>query len=94
MWQTVDPEGRTVKLSEGRWLHILDRHRELEPHVEEILTAVEAPTHRMPGYAENEEWFFLEGAGPNRWLHVVVHYEEAHGRVTTAFGRARLPWWR
>ena len=53
--------------------------------------AVERPTFHCAGKAANEEWFFLDGAGPARWLHVVVHFVEDEGSVTTAFGRNRLP---
>ena len=92
MWETSDPDGRRVVLSEERWRHIVRRHSELEAHRERTLEAIETPTRRTHGHAANEEWFFLEGAGPSRWLQVVVHYEESRGSVTTAFGRGRPRW--
>jgi len=92
MLETVDPDGRRVILSEERWRHILRRHGELEVHRDRILEAIETPTLRTRGRTANEEWFFLEGAGPSRWLQVVVHYEENRGSVTTAFGRGRPRW--
>jgi len=45
----------------------------------------------MPGRHHGEEWFYLEGAGPSRWLKVVVHYEGKSGRIVTAFGRRSMP---
>ena len=46
---------------------------ELAVYCERILEAIETPTRRLRGRAANEEWYFLEGAGPARWLQVVVH---------------------
>ncbi len=55
------------------------------------MTAVREPTRRSGGRSSNEEWFFLEGAGPARWLQVVVHYEGGEGWIATAFPRRSLP---
>src|SRR5713226_5696964 len=49
VWETVDPDGRRVVLSPGRWRHILDEHPELAVPREVILGAVAQPAHRMPG---------------------------------------------
>jgi hypothetical protein len=90
----TDPDGRLVELTAERWEHIsdpIDGHPELESHVEDILHAVERPDARAPGREPNEEWFFLRGAGPTRWLQVVVAYEEERGWIVTAFGRRRNP---
>jgi hypothetical protein len=45
----------------------------------------------MPGPQDNEEWFYLGGAGPSRWLKAVVHYEGGRGRIVTAFARRSMP---
>jgi hypothetical protein len=92
MLQTGDPDGRLVVLTGQAWLHILDGHPELEPHLQEIRRAIAGPTRRLPGRKSNEEWFFLEGTGPSRWLQVVVHFERGRGSITTAFGRRSVPW--
>jgi hypothetical protein len=39
----------------------------------------------------NEEWFYLGGVGPSRWLKVVVLYERELGWVVTAFPRRSFP---
>jgi hypothetical protein len=90
----ADPDGRLVELTAERWEHITDPtdgHPELEGHAEEVLRAVARPDTRAPGREPNEEWFFLRGAGPSRWLQVVVAYEEERGWIVTAFGRRRNP---
>jgi hypothetical protein len=86
-----DPDGRLVELSAERWSHILDGHPELTSHVESMARAVGTPDRRLPGREEDEEWFYLEGAGPSRWLKVVVHYERGRGRIVTAFARRSMP---
>jgi len=90
--ETVDPDGRVVVLTTRAWAHIMGEHEEVANCLEDILQAIETPSRRMPGRTSNEEWFFLADAGPTRWLHVVVHFEGEEGRVTTAFGRRRIPW--
>jgi hypothetical protein len=87
-----DPEGRDVLLDVERWEHIVDGHPELGHMQEEILRAVESPTEVMAGRTSDEEWFYLEGAGPSRWLKVVVVFDRrGSGRIITAFGRRRKP---
>lgn len=88
---TLDPDGRLVELSRERWKHILEGHPELARHLESVTRAVREPDKRLPGRQDGEEWFYLAGAGPSRWLKVVVHYEGERGRIVTAFGRRSTP---
>jgi hypothetical protein len=82
-----------VELTQERWEHIVDprRHPELEPYRAQVLQALRAPDRRLPGRREGEEWFYLAGVGPSRWLKVVVAYEGGRGRVITAFARRSIP---
>jgi hypothetical protein len=87
-----DPQGRDVLLDVERWEHIVDGHPELGHLREEILRAVESPTEVVAGRMSDEAWFYLEGAGPSRWLKVVVVFDrQGSGRIITAFGRRRKP---
>lgn len=87
-----DPQGRDVLLEAERWEHIVDGHPELGHIQQEILRAVRSPTEIMEGRMSDEEWFYLEGAGPSRWLKVVVVFDRHNsGRIITAFGRRRKP---
>jgi hypothetical protein len=90
LW-TLDPDGRRVELTHERWRHIVAGHPELAPHIANVTRAVQEPDRRMSGQRDGEEWFYLEGAGPSRWLKVVVHYEGGLGRIVTAFGRRSMP---
>lgn len=88
----LDPDGAVVVLSEERWSHIVDGHPELADQLDEVLATVESPTRRLPGRDAAEQWFYLEGADPSRWIKVVVRYETSDsGRIVTAFPRRSIP---
>jgi hypothetical protein len=91
MWQTKDPDGRTVVLTFGRWRHILQRHPELERSRAAILNAVRFPMTTRPGHADNEEWFYGRCPGPTQWIRVVVHYHPEGAWITTAIPRREVP---
>lgn len=87
----TDSRGVPIDLTDERWNHICTRHSELRRLRTEILEAVAAPTIRRPGAEADEVWYYLEGAGPSRWLKVVVVLEAGRGFIVTAFPRRRLP---
>jgi hypothetical protein len=87
-----DRQGRDVLLSPERWQHIVSGHPEIEIYEKEIRRAVESPTTVLAGREPDEEWLYLEGAGPSRWLKVVVSFDsEGRGRIITSFARRRKP---
>lgn len=87
-----DRQGREISLDAERWAHIIDGHPELRDMQDEVLRAVESPSEILAGRMSDEEWFYLEGAGPSRWLKVVVVFDrQGRGRIITAFGRRRKP---
>lgn len=87
-----DRQGRDVLLNPERWQHIVSGHPEIEIYGKEIHLAVESPTAVLPGREPDEEWLYLEKAGPSRWLKVVVVFDsDGNGRIITAFARRRKP---
>lgn len=58
---TSDSAGRAVVLTEQRWVRICAGHPELEQDLESLLRAVAAPTARLPGRDDAEEWLYLRG---------------------------------
>lgn len=87
-----DRQGRDVLLSPERWQHIVSAHPEMGACEKEIRRAVESPTTVLAGREPDEEWLYLEGAGPSRWLKVVVAFDsESRGRIITSFARRRKP---
>jgi hypothetical protein len=88
---TKDPDGRTVVLLRRHWVHIVDKHPDLDVDSGVIIDAVAAPDRRVSGPEDGEEWFYRRGVGPSRWLRVVVHYEHDRGVIATAFARRAFP---
>lgn len=87
-----DRRDREVTLSPESWQHIVSGHPEIEVYLRDIRRAVKEPTAVMAGREPNEEWLYLEGAGPSRWLKVVVVFDSAdQGRIITSFARRRKP---
>jgi hypothetical protein len=88
----VDPLGRTVHLTGERWEHIVDGHPYMAAHQADVLRAIREPSERIEQARPGQDWFYLEGAGPSRWLKVVVAFdEESTGKVRTAFPRRSKP---
>jgi hypothetical protein len=87
----IDPDGRTVVLTQHTWDHIISRHPELRPFRGAILAAVRASTLRRGGRMPGEEWFYPRVLGPSRWLKVVVTYRAGLGPIRTAFARRAFP---
>jgi len=91
MWETTDSDGRRVVLTSDRWAHIVQTHEELAEDIDAVLRGLAAPTRRRRGRWPDEEWFYVAGAGPTRFVKVVVHYEGDEGRIITAFPRRAFP---
>ncbi|MGH2853006.1 MAG: hypothetical protein ACRDLF_02285 [Solirubrobacteraceae bacterium] len=77
---------QTVHLTAERWEHIIDGHPYMAAHCAEVLRAVREPTERIAQPHPGQDWFYLEGAGPSRWLKVVIAVRWEH---RTAFPRRR-----
>jgi hypothetical protein len=87
-----DRRGREVLLSPNRWRHVVSAHPEIAVYKPDLRRAVESPTSVVAGREPDEEWLYLEGAGPSRWLKVVVVFDsEDQGRIITSFARRRKP---
>jgi len=56
-----------------------------------IMDAISHPDVRADDVRPGRERYFASGAGPTRWLRVVVEYEGAEGVVVTAFGQRDDP---
>lgn len=62
------------------------------PHLDDVLRAIAEPDqiHDDPVY-EHRRRHYLRGAGPSRWLLVVLSYEQEPARVISAFGNRKDP---
>lgn len=93
MGEAQDPGGNRVVVLAELWREkILRGHPELASHLSDVLRAITAPDHVLadPVY-EGRRRYYLRGAGPSRWLLVVVSYEQEPARVISAFGNRKDP---
>lgn len=91
--ETKGPTGVRVVVPAGLWRNkILRDHPELESHLADVLRAVAEPDRVLPDPVyERRRRHYLRGAGPSRWLLVVVSYEQEPARVISAFGNRKDP---
>lgn len=78
----------TIRLTDERWLHIVEEHSELAGMIERVLAAIEQPEAVYEGAAGE----LLACKSTNGHKHLVVVYRESDvdGFVITAFLTSRL----
>ena len=81
----IEPDGRTVVLTEEAWEHIRSGHKELARYERTIMETVTHPIDRRLDERPNRERYVSEG-GPARYFTVVVDFTNEPGEVVTAFG--------
>lgn len=91
--ETRDRAGERVVVPAALWQDkILRDHPELASHLDDVLRAIAEPDQVVddPVY-EQRRRHYLRGAGPSRWLLVVLSYEQEPARVISAFGIRKDP---
>lgn len=88
-----DPTGVRVVVPTTLWRDkILRDHPEMGSHLADVLRAIAEPDRVLPDPVyETRRRHYLRGAGPSRWLLVVVSYEQEPARVISAFGNRKDP---
>ena len=88
-----DPRGLRVVVPVELWQSkILHDHPELASHLADVLRAIAEPDRVLPDPVfEDRRRYYLRGAGPSRWLLVVVSYEQEPARIISAFGNRKDP---
>jgi len=91
--EVKDPRGLRVVVPADLWqTKILQAHPELASHLPDVLRAIAEPDRVLPDPVyEDRRRYYLRGAGPSRWLLVVVSYEQEPARVISAFGNRKDP---
>jgi len=84
--RVVDPWGRVVVFDYESWLHLATGARpEMLDHVDAILATVALPHHRAHDPLPGRERFYARHVLlPDRWLRVIVDYDEIPARIVTA----------
>jgi hypothetical protein len=78
-----DPDGRRVVFDDETRLHLMAGRPELAQDAELALGVVSRPDHRENDPRSGRERFYRRDIDPNRWLRVVVDFNEAPARVVT-----------
>ena len=80
-----DPDGRRVVFDAGSHLHLAEGRRSwLLDHVETILSTVALPDYREDDPRPGRERFYRQHAlEPERWMRVVVDFNDVPGWVVT-----------
>ena len=89
----TDPVGRDVVFDAGSHLHLARRvRRELLDYVDAILGAVETPDFREDDPVPGRERFYrMNFIEVDRWLRVVVDFNDVPAWIVTAFVQERDP---
>ena len=84
--RVIDPDGREVVFGAGAFVHLARRRPWLLAHVEAILATVALPHHREHDpIARRERFYARHLLLPDRWLRVIVDYNDVPASVVTAF---------
>jgi hypothetical protein len=83
--QTNDPNGRLVVLDERTEDHFRRRRPQMLRHVDAILDVIGRPDVHEQDLAPGRERFYRRDLDPERWLRVVVDFNETPAFVVTAF---------
>jgi hypothetical protein len=88
-----DLEGNRVVVPTAIWRSkVLKDHPELSPHLNDAIRAIYSPDHVDPDPSSRDRRrHYLRGAGPSRWLLVVLSYEQEPVRLISAFPRRKDP---
>jgi hypothetical protein len=87
----IDPQGRTVWLTQERWEHIIDGHREVESQLPALKRCIETAEKRTRGKHQDTEKLWVRNVGPARWFSVLVRYEGRTGTIRTAYADGKGP---
>lgn len=89
--KVIEPDGRTVVLTEHAWLHIINEHRGMERYRRAIMETITHPDDRQNDVRPGRERYFSKNKVPTRWLRVVVDFNRDPGEVVTAFPQDNEP---
>jgi len=91
-----DPDGREVVFDEGSYLHLaLGMRAGLLEHLDAILSTVSRPDHRRDDPRPGRERFYRQNPlAMNRWMRVVVDFNDVPAWVVTVVIESGDPRWR
>ena len=63
----------------------------MAPYLADMAAALEFPDHQEADAKPGRERYLKQGAGPGRWLRVVIEFAGETDRLITAFGQRQDP---
>jgi hypothetical protein len=91
LWIAKDRLGRSITLTEERWLHIVEGHPAMDGFGLAVKGALEKADETGTGNMPNSEVIYGRELGPARWLAVVVACDGDAGFILTAYPQAKDP---
>ncbi len=81
--------GVPIRLTDERWVHIVENHDDLAGYYDEVLNTIESPNYVVKGYAQ--ALIALKESGENRFL-AVVYKETSNddGFIITAYFTSKI----
>lgn len=76
----IEPDGRTVVLTDAAWRHILREHGEMAPFERAVIETITHPVDRTPDERPGRERYIHDNVGPSRFLTVVVQFDGDRAR--------------
>jgi hypothetical protein len=91
--RTADPEGREVVFDAGSHVHLAAGTRPwLLDHVDVMLSTIETPDYHEDDPLPGRERFYRSGFPvPDRWLRVVVDFNDTPAWIVTALDQDNDP---
>jgi hypothetical protein len=80
--------GKTIRLTDERWLHIVEGHPELAGHLNDVLFTVVDPDTVL--YGATEELLAAVYVSPKKLLVVIYKENEVDGFIITAYFTSRI----
>ena len=87
-FQTKDETGRTLRMTDWNWMHIIRRHPEISSEKERIIETIENPDKILPSLKdENVRYYYKyykERYSMNKFMMVLVKYLNGDGFIISS----------
>lgn len=80
--------GKTIRLTNERWLHVVEGHPEMAGHLNDVLLAIATPEMILQG--GSDELPATVFTYQNKWLVVVYKENETDGFILTAYFTSKV----
>jgi len=85
VFEIIDKTGKTIRLTKGQWLHIVQEHPQAA-NIDEMKEALWTPTIIMNSpYDTTVRWYYRFDKQRRQYLLVSVKYLNGNGFIITAY---------